>query len=67
MAQSSQRDGLENGDTVVVTGAAQGLGRGIALRLSGDGARGLGSHAACERDWMFLMCQGVRAGDDRSG
>ncbi len=39
MAQSSQRDGLENGDTVVVTGAAQGLGRGIALRLAEDGAK----------------------------
>ncbi len=33
------RDGLKPGDVVVVTGAAQGLGRGIARRLAAEGAR----------------------------
>jgi NAD(P)-dependent dehydrogenase (short-subunit alcohol dehydrogenase family) len=33
------RRGLETGDTVVVTGAARGFGRAIALRLAKEGAR----------------------------
>ncbi|MEE9194793.1 MAG: glucose 1-dehydrogenase [Alphaproteobacteria bacterium] len=33
------RDGLKPGDVAVVTGAAQGLGRGIARRLAAEGAR----------------------------
>ena len=39
MPQIIERDGLKKDDSVVVTGAAQGLGRGIALRLAADGAR----------------------------
>jgi NAD(P)-dependent dehydrogenase (short-subunit alcohol dehydrogenase family) len=39
MPQAIDRDGLKKGDAVVVTGAAQGLGRGIALRLSEEGAK----------------------------
>lgn len=39
MPDDIKRDGLQDGDTVVVTGAAQGLGRGIALRLAQGGAR----------------------------
>ena len=39
MPQAIVRDGLKKGDAVVVTGAAQGLGRGIALRLSEEGAK----------------------------
>jgi NAD(P)-dependent dehydrogenase (short-subunit alcohol dehydrogenase family) len=39
MPQKIERDGLKKGDSVVITGAAQGLGRGIALRLSEGGAK----------------------------
>ncbi|MDC0033580.1 SDR family oxidoreductase [Alphaproteobacteria bacterium] len=39
MPQVIERDGLQKGDAVVITGAAQGLGRGIALRLAEDGAK----------------------------
>jgi len=39
MADKVARDGLRHGDAVVVTGAAQGIGRAIALRLARDGAR----------------------------
>lgn len=39
MPDDIERDGLKKGDAVVVTGAAQGLGRGIALRLAGGGAK----------------------------
>jgi NAD(P)-dependent dehydrogenase (short-subunit alcohol dehydrogenase family) len=39
MPQNIERDGLKKDDAVVVTGAAQGLGRGIALRLAEGGAR----------------------------
>lgn len=33
------RDGLKQGDVAVVTGAARGFGRAIALRLAGEGAK----------------------------
>lgn len=39
MADGVMRDGLRPGDAVVVTGAAQGIGRAVALRLARDGAR----------------------------
>ncbi|MBT5456465.1 MAG: SDR family oxidoreductase, partial [Rhodospirillaceae bacterium] len=39
MPEDIVRDGLTPGDAVVVTGGAQGLGRGIALRLAQDGAK----------------------------
>ena len=39
MPSKIERDGLKKGDAAVITGAAQGLGRGIALRLAEDGAR----------------------------
>lgn len=39
MPQKIERDGLKKEDSVVITGAAQGLGRGIALRLAEDGAK----------------------------
>jgi NAD(P)-dependent dehydrogenase (short-subunit alcohol dehydrogenase family) len=39
MTERSARDGLRPGDAVVVTGAAQGIGRAVALRLARDGAR----------------------------
>jgi 2-hydroxycyclohexanecarboxyl-CoA dehydrogenase len=39
MPSKIERDGLKKGDAAVVTGAAQGLGRGIALRLAEDGAK----------------------------
>jgi 3-oxoacyl-[acyl-carrier protein] reductase len=32
-------NGLLNGDTALITGAASGIGRGIALALAGEGAR----------------------------
>lgn len=38
-SMSGDRHHLEKGDLVVVTGAAQGIGRAIALRLTADGAR----------------------------
>ena len=39
MTGSSERDGLKAGDVAVVTGGGLGIGRGVALRLAGDGAR----------------------------
>ncbi|MDA1325397.1 MAG: SDR family NAD(P)-dependent oxidoreductase [Proteobacteria bacterium] len=39
MPQIIERDGLKKGEAAVITGAAQGLGRGIALRLAEDGAK----------------------------
>jgi len=39
MAEAVERDGLRPGDAVVVTGAARGIGRAIALRLARGGAR----------------------------
>ena len=39
MTDDVERDGLRPGDAVVVTGAAQGIGRAVALRLARGGAR----------------------------
>ncbi len=39
MADDIVRDGLKAGDAAVVTGAGQGIGRAIALRLAAVGAR----------------------------
>ena len=39
MSDEIERDGFQAGDGIIITGAAQGLGRGIALRMAQSGAK----------------------------